>query len=80
LNKRIVRGHCDVSVEDRRLRASDVRRELGISRATTYRMMADGTLPVDRFSGRRGRRTIVRVSCKDLHDWREAHNAALQDL
>ena len=30
--------------EDRLLRASDIQRELGVSRATAYRMMADGTL------------------------------------
>jgi excisionase family DNA binding protein len=58
--------------EDRLLRASEVQRELGISRATAYRMMTDGTLPVYRFSGRRGRRAMVRVSSKDLREWREA--------
>ena len=66
-------------VEDRLLRASEVQRELGISRATAYRMMTDGTLPAYRFSGQRGRRTMVRVSYKDLREWREAHKAAPQD-
>jgi len=59
-------------IEDRLLRASEVQRELGISRATAYRMMTDGTLPVYRFSGQRGRRMMVRVSSKDLREWREA--------
>jgi excisionase family DNA binding protein len=66
-------------VEDRLLRATEVQRELGISRATAYRMMTDGTLPAYRFSGRRGQRTMVRVSYKDLREWREAHKAAPRD-
>jgi excisionase family DNA binding protein len=66
-------------VEDRLLRASEVQHELGISRATAYRMMTDGTLPAYRFSGRRGRRTMVRVSYKDLREWREAHKAGPRD-
>jgi excisionase family DNA binding protein len=68
------------STQDRLLRASDVQRELGISRATAYRMMTDGTLPAYRFSGRRGRRTMVRVSCKDLREWREAHKAVPSEV
>lgn len=63
-------------VEDRLLRASEVQRELGISRATAYRMMTDGTLPVYRFGGRRGRRTMLRVSYKELRMWIAAHRAA----
>ncbi len=62
--------------EDRLLRASEVQRELGISRATAYRMMTDGTLPVYRFGGRRGRRAMVRVSYKELRTWIAAHKAA----
>ena len=62
-------------IEDRLLRASDVQRELGISRATAYRMMTDGTLPVYRFPGQQGGRNMVRVSYKDLREWREAHRA-----
>lgn len=62
--------------EDRLLRASEVQRELGISRATAYRMMTDGTLPVYRFGGRRGRRAMVRVSYKELRTWIAAHRAA----
>jgi excisionase family DNA binding protein len=62
-------------IEDRLLRASEVQRELGISRATAYRMMTDGTLPAYRFSGQRGGRSMVRVSSKDLREWREAHKA-----
>ena len=73
-------GDRQPDVEDRLLRASEVQRELGISRATAYRMMTDGTLPAYRFSGRRGRRTMVRVSYKDLHEWREAHKAQPRDL
>jgi excisionase family DNA binding protein len=66
--------------EDRLLRASEVQRELGISRATAYRMMTDGTLPAYRFSGARGRRPMVRVSYKDLHEWREAHKSQPREL
>jgi len=62
-------------IEDRLLRASEVQRELGISRATAYRMMTDGTLPVYRFPGQQGGRNMVRVSYKDLREWREAHRA-----
>jgi excisionase family DNA binding protein len=62
--------------EDRLLHASEVQRELGISRATAYRMMTDGTLPVYRFGGRRGRRAMVRVSYRELRMWIEAHKAA----
>ena len=62
--------------EDRLLRASEVQRELGISRATAYRMMTDGTLPVYRFGGRKGRRAMVRVSYKELRVWIAAHRAS----
>ena len=55
--------------EDRLLRASEVQRELGISRATAYRMMMDGTLPTYRFGGRNGRRAMVRVSQRELRAW-----------
>jgi excisionase family DNA binding protein len=61
--------------DDRLLRASEVQRELGISRATAYRMMTDGTLPVYRFGGRKGRRAMVRVSYKELRTWIAAHKA-----
>ena len=47
--------------EDRLLRASEVQKELGVSRATAYRMMTDGTLPAYRFGGRNGRRAMIRV-------------------
>ena len=63
------------AIEDRLLRASEVQRELGISRATAYRMMTDGTLPAYRFPGQQGGRNMVRVSYKDLREWREAHRA-----
>src|SRR5689334_15115323 len=62
--------------DDRLLRASEVQRELGISRATAYRMMTDGTLPVYRFGGRKGRRAMVRVSYKELRAWIATHRAA----
>jgi len=62
--------------DDRLLRASEVQRELGISRATAYRMMTDGTLPVYRFGGRKGRRAMVRVSYKELRTWIAAHKGA----
>lgn len=59
--------------EDRLLRASEIQRELGVSRATAYRMMTDGTLPTYRFGGRGGRRTMIRVSLRDLRQWLENH-------
>ena len=67
------------TVDDRLLRACDVQRALGISRATAYRMMTDGTLPVYRFAGRPGGRAMVRVSHKDLREWREAHKKQRAD-
>jgi len=68
------------SPEDRLLRASEVQRELGVSRATAYRMMSDGTLPAYRFAGSSSRRTMVRVSYKDLRAWREAHRATTPNV
>jgi excisionase family DNA binding protein len=65
-----------LTTEDRLLRAAEVQRELGVSRATAYRMMADGTLPTYRFGGRNGQRTMIRVSMKELRAWLEAHRAA----
>jgi excisionase family DNA binding protein len=65
----------NMPADDRLLRASEVQRELGISRATAYRMMTDGTLPVYRFGGRKGRRAMVRVSYKELRMWIAAHRA-----
>lgn len=62
--------------DDRLLRASEVQKELGISRATAYRMMTDGTLPVYRFGGRMGRRSMVRVSYKELRTWIAAHKTS----
>ncbi|MBL8173225.1 MAG: helix-turn-helix domain-containing protein [Bryobacterales bacterium] len=44
-----------------------------MSRATAYRLMTDGTLPVYRFGGRRGQRAMVRVSESDLRRWLEEH-------
>jgi predicted DNA-binding transcriptional regulator AlpA len=58
---------------DRLLRASEVQRELGVSRATAYRMMTGGTLPTYRFGGRNGRRAMIRVSLKELRAWIAAH-------
>jgi len=55
--------------EDRLLRATEIQRELGVSRATAYRMMTDGTLPSYRFGGSGGRRTMIRVSLKELRTW-----------
>jgi len=55
--------------EDRLLRATEIQRELGVSRATAYRMMTDGTLPTYRFGGRGGRRMMIRVSLKELRSW-----------
>jgi excisionase family DNA binding protein len=55
--------------EDRLLRATEIQRELGVSRATAYRMMTDGTLPTYRFGGRGRRREMIRVSLKELRTW-----------
>ena len=66
-------GGENMPADDRLLRASEVQRELGISRATAYRMMTDGTLPVYRFGGQKGRRAMVRVSYKELRIWIAAH-------
>jgi excisionase family DNA binding protein len=60
-------------MDDRLIRTTGVRRELGVSRATAYRMMTDGTLPAYRFTGKNGRRTMVRVLLKELRAWRDAH-------
>jgi excisionase family DNA binding protein len=62
-------------VVDRLLRAAEIQRELGVSRATAYRMMTDGTLPAYRFGGRNGRRPMVRVSQKELRAWLADHRA-----
>ncbi len=61
--------------DDRLLRATEVQQELGVSRATAYRLMTDGSLPVYRFGGRRGQRAMVRVSVKDLKQWLAAHRS-----
>ena len=61
------------SPSDRLLRATEVQRELGVSRATAYRMMNDGTLPIYRFGGRNGNRAMIRVSSRELRDWLAAH-------
>ena len=61
------------NTEDRLLRAREIQRELGVSRATAYRMMTDGTLPAYRFGGTNGRRAMVRVSLRDLRSWLENH-------
>jgi len=63
------------SAEDRLLKATDVQRELGVSRATAYRLLTDGTLPTYRFGGRNGRRPMVRVSLKDLRAWLDSRRA-----
>ena len=62
--------------EDRLLRAPEVARELGISRTTAYRWMADGTLPTYRFGGRNGKRQMIRVSLKELRAWKAVHRCA----
>jgi excisionase family DNA binding protein len=61
--------------DDRLLRASEVQRELGVSRATAYRMMNDGTLPIYRFGGKNGRRPMIRVSSRELRGWIAAHRS-----
>lgn len=62
-----------ITEEDRLLRARDVQQKLGVSRATAYRMMTDGTLPVVRFGDGRNRRKLVRVVLRDLIEWIEAN-------
>ncbi len=59
--------------DDRLLKAKEIQRELGVSRATAYRMMTDGTLPTYRFGGVKGRRAMVRVSLRDLRLWLANH-------
>lgn len=44
---------------------------LNVSRATAYRLMTDGSLPVYRFGSSRGQRAMVRVALRDLIAWRE---------
>lgn len=58
---------------DRLLKAAEIQRELGVSRATAYRMMTDGTLPTYRFGGIKGRRVMVRVSLRELRNWLASH-------
>lgn len=53
--------------------SSRFKKGLGVSRATAYRLITDGTLPVYRFGGRRGQRAMVRVSESDLRRWLEEH-------
>jgi excisionase family DNA binding protein len=67
------------TAHDRLLRASEVQRELGVSRATAYRMMTDGSLPTYRFGGRNGRRAMIRVSLKELRAWIAAHKMVARD-
>ncbi len=61
--------------DDRLLKAAEVQRELGGSRATAYRTMTDGTLPNYRFRGGHGR-PMVRVSRSELRAWLDVHRAA----
>lgn len=64
--------------DDRLLRASDLQRELGVSRATAYRMMNDGTLPTYRFGGRGGR-AMLRIHSKDLREWLKSHRSTYSE-
>lgn len=73
------RSTIPIAETDRLLRAREVQDKLGVSRATAYRMMTDGTLPVVRFGGGRKRaRRSVRVLLRDLLAWIETnrHGAA----
>ena len=65
----------DQFLPDRLLKATEIQRELGVSRATAYRMMNDGTLPVYRFGGRNGSRAMIRVSFLELRAWIATHKA-----
>ncbi|MBI5281679.1 MAG: helix-turn-helix domain-containing protein [Candidatus Solibacter usitatus] len=61
---------------DRLLRAREVMQVLGVSRATAYRLMNDGTLPVVRFGGTNHRsRTMLRVRESALLQWMEQNEA-----
>ena len=72
-------GHGEDSV-DRLLKAREIQHELGVSRATAYRLMTDGTLPTYRFGGAKGKRVMVRVSLRDLRLWLANHRGATQNL
>ena len=61
---------------DGRLTIVNLAIEAGVSRATAYRIMTDGTLPSYRFGGRNGRRPMVRVSLKELRAWLDSHRVA----
>ncbi len=76
MDKGSIAAEETAKAEDCLLKAVEVQRELGVSRATAYRMMTDGTLPAYRFGGRHGRRPMVRVSRKELRAWLDAHRAA----
>lgn len=56
--------------EDRLLRARDVMQMLGVSRATAYHLMNDGTLPVVRFGAAKHRSNqMLRVRESALVQW-----------
>jgi len=56
--------------EDRLLRAKEVMQRLGVSRATAYRLMNDGTLPVVRFGAAKHRSNqMLRVRERALVQW-----------
>ena len=56
--------------EDRLLRAKEVMQILGVSRATAYRLMSDGTLPVVRFGASEHRNNqMLRVRESTLMAW-----------
>lgn len=58
--------------EDRLLRVRDVMHMLGVSRATAYRLMNDGTLPVVRFGAAQQRgNKMLRVRESALVHWME---------
>jgi predicted DNA-binding transcriptional regulator AlpA len=47
----------------------------GVSRATAYRLMTDGTLPTYRFGGRKGT-AMIRVALQELRAWIAAHKTS----
>ena len=56
--------------EDRLLRVRDVMQMLGVSRATAYRLMNDGTLPVVRFgAAQHSNNKMLRVRQSTLMTW-----------
>lgn len=72
INRKPPHSETQTPPGDRLLRATEIMNFLNVSRATAYRLMTDGSLPVYRFGGNRGHRAMVRVALRDLIAWRES--------